>query len=133
MKPNGFKPSIVKLEALMDLPRLYSQDGKGDDAIALIKFFTPDSNWTWFITEADAIVQHKRGLDEEYIAISAYHPNEYDLVDVIMFGLVQGHETELGYVSLRELDEARGPFGLNIERDMYWTPTTLGDIRKELV
>ena len=29
------------------LPSLYSQDSQGDAAIAYVKFFTPDSNWTW--------------------------------------------------------------------------------------
>ena len=33
------------------IPALYQQDGKGDDAIAYVKLFTPDSNWTWYITE----------------------------------------------------------------------------------
>jgi len=34
------------------LPPLDSQDGKGGKAVAWAKFFTPDSNWTWWATYA---------------------------------------------------------------------------------
>ena len=66
------------------LPPLYSQDGKGEAVIAHVKFFTPDSNWTWYATEFDP----ESGL---------------------FFGLVQGFEEELGSFSLAELESARGP------------------------
>jgi hypothetical protein len=49
-----------------------------------------------------------------------------------MFGLVDGHAKELGYVSLNELMSVRGPMGLPIERDLYWSPKKLGDIAPEL-
>ena len=85
------------------LPKLYAQDGKGDEAIAHVKFFTPDSNWTWYATEFDG--------------------------DDLFFGLVDGFEMELGYFSLSELQQARGPMGLPIERDRHFTPTKIGDLR----
>ena len=31
---------------------LYSQDGKGNDAVAIAKFFLPGSGFTWYVTEA---------------------------------------------------------------------------------
>ena len=31
-----------------------------------------------------------------------------------------GHEKELGYFSLPELEEIRGPFNLGVERDRYF-------------
>jgi hypothetical protein len=43
----------------------------------------------------------------------------------MFFGLVQGFEEELGYFTLRELQEARGPLGLAIERDMHFGNKTL--------
>jgi hypothetical protein len=96
-------------ELLSVLPAIGSTDGQGADAVALIKLFTPDSSWTWHITEAS-------GQGD----------------DVLMFGLVDGHVKELGYVSLNELISVRGPMGLPIERDLYWSPKTLGDIAPEL-
>jgi len=88
------------------LPPLGSQDGKGGKAVAYVKFFTPDSNWTWWATEFD-------GQDT-------------------FFGLVEGQEKELGYFSLSELQNARGPMGLPIERDLHWTPKTLAEIAPEM-
>ena len=87
------------------LPPLYSQDGKGEAVIAHVKFFTPDSNWTWYATEFDP----ESGL---------------------FFGLVQGFEEELGSFSLAELESARGPLGLPIERDLYFKPQPLSELRR---
>jgi hypothetical protein len=88
------------------LPPLGSQDSKGGKAVAYVKFFTPDSSWTWYATEYD-------GQDT-------------------FFGLVEGQEKELGYFSLSELESARGPMGLAIERDLHWTPKTLAEIAPEM-
>ena len=96
------------------LPPLYSQDGKGGKAIAHVKIFTPDSNWTWWITEGQPI------LDDSGSE-----------VDYQFFGLVHGFEKELGYFNLSELEAARGPMGLPIERDLYWQPKTLLEIAPE--
>lgn len=86
------------------LPLLYNQEPLGEDAIVFAKFFTPDSSWTWYVTEFDG--------------------------DDTFFGLVDGHERELGYFSLAELRSARGPLGLLIERDEHFVPKTLAQVRK---
>ena len=88
------------------LPPLYSEEDKGGNAVVQVKFFTPDSSWTWYATEFD-------GKD-------------------LFFGLVDGHEKEFGYFSLSELQSTRGPMGLHIERDMYWDPKPLSQIAPEL-
>ena len=81
------------------LPPLYTQEGKGLDAIAYVKFFTPDAHWTWYATEFD-------GEDT-------------------FFGFVSGDFPELGYFSLKELSQVRGRLGLPVERDRYFRPTPL--------
>jgi hypothetical protein len=81
------------------------QDGK--KAIVIAKFFTPDSNWTWYATE--------------------YHPE-----DRTFFGLTDGFEAELGYFSLDEMEEARGPLGLKIERDLYWKEKPLAEVESSV-
>ena len=86
------------------LPALRSTEHDEDPSV-IVKFFTPDSSWTWYATE-------------------------YDPVDRIFFGLVDGHEKELGYFSLDDLESVRGPLGLPIERDLHWNGTvTLSEIR----
>lgn len=94
---------LITKEMQNKIPSLYEQDGKGYEAIAYAKFFTPDSNWTWYVTE-------------------------YDPKENICFGLVFGHEVELGYFSISELETVTGPLGLNIERDLYFTPKTLNEL-----
>jgi hypothetical protein len=84
------------------LPALYSNEEKGLEALAQVKFFTPDSDWTWYTSEFD-------GEDT-------------------FFGLVSGFELELGCFSLKELQEARGPLGLQIERDLDFEPKTLKEL-----
>ena len=81
------------------LPPLYAGEKKGMEAMALVKFFTPDSGWSWFASEFD-------GED-------------------IFFGLAVGHEAELGYFSLSELQAVRGGLGLPVERDIHFKPTSL--------
>ena len=35
---------------------------------------------------------------------------------------------ELGYFTISELEEVKGPFGLGIERDKFWTSKTLKEV-----
>jgi hypothetical protein len=97
------------------LPPLYGQEGKGGKAVAYVKFFTPDSNWTWWATEGSSV---KDASGKE--------------VDFHFFGLVDGLARELGYFSLSELESVRGPLGLPVERDLYWQPKTLEEIAPEM-
>lgn len=89
---------LLTEELRASLPPLYAQDGNKDPFVHA-KFFTPDSNWTWFVTEGSA---------------------EED--DFRFFGYVIGHEEEWGYFVLSELESARGPLRLPIERDLYFKP-----------
>lgn len=85
------------------LPELYATE-RNPDPIAYVKFFTPDSGWTWYATE-------------------------YDPETRTFFGLVSGFEVELGYFTLDELKSVRGSLGLPVERDLYWKPRRLSEIR----
>jgi len=97
---------LLTEEIRKKLPPLYSQESLGGMAVAHVKFFTPDSNWTFWATEFD-------GKDT-------------------FFGLVDGHCKKLGYFSLSELQGLRGPLGLPVERDLYWRPKRLQEIAPEL-
>jgi hypothetical protein len=106
---------LLTQEIRKKLPPLYAQENKGSKAVAYVKFFTPDNNWTWWATEG-SVVKDASGKE----------------VDFHFFGLVKGLAKELGYFSLSELEKARGPLGLQIERDLYWRPKTLEEIAPEL-
>lgn len=84
------------------LPPLYSGEELGLDSKAMVKFFLPGSDWGWYASEFD-------GKDT-------------------FFGLVVGHEIELGYFSYRELAELRSPDGIVVVRDQEFGGQTLGDL-----
>lgn len=93
-----------KLERV--LPPIMAQDGKGPDAVAYVKWFTPWTHWTWYATE-------------------------YDPETGRCFGLVDGQAMEMGYWNLQELRDIEGPHSLEIERDMGWGPKKLSEIAPE--
>lgn len=109
LKAEGEPPKPAGLQLMTDeirarLPELGANEKLGLEALGQVKYFTPDSNWTWYASEFD-------GED-------------------LFFGLVIGFEIELGYFSLSELQEVRGPLGLQIERDLYYEPQSLHDLRE---
>lgn len=44
---------LFPAEARRNMPPLYSQDGKGQDAIVHLKLFCPYGRGTWFLTEGE--------------------------------------------------------------------------------
>jgi hypothetical protein len=78
-----------------------SANGENADPYPVVKLFTPDASATWLLAELD--------------------PADPDLA----FGLCDLGLgcPELGYVRLSELTAVRGPLGLAIERDLYFTPS----------
>lgn len=106
------------------LPKLYTNEEIGLKALAQVKFFTPSSNWTWYASEASAVMQ-----DGTYKSLTDVDPNDTTIQDVIFFGLVDGDELELGYFSLSELEEVGGGLMLPVERDRHFTPTSLEELQ----
>ena len=84
------------------LPKIGANETQGVNALALVKFFTPDGPGTWYVSEFD-------GVD-------------------LCFGLAMIQKPEFGYFSLRELQQVKGAFGLAVERDFYFEPTTLSEL-----
>jgi len=88
------------------LPALYANEDKKPEEVTIpVKLFNPCGAATWWLTE--------------------YNPETR-----IAFGYCDlGHGGELGYVSITELEEFSGPFGIGIERDRHWdTSTTLASV-----
>ncbi|MDE2861217.1 MAG: DUF2958 domain-containing protein [Chloroflexota bacterium] len=101
--------NLMTKEVGETIPALYANENVEDydSVLAPAKLFSPYSNWTWYITEWDA----ETGL---------------------CFGLVHGFEEELGYFDLTELAEVTVFGGVpGVERDLYWEPTTLGEIKRQ--
>jgi len=89
-----------EFEALFKDYPLYSQEHV-KDPIVIAKLFDPCGSATWYLTE-------------------------YDPVEKIAFSyVVELAEDEWGYTSLIELESIERPFGLTIERDLYFAQKPL--------
>jgi hypothetical protein len=89
---------LLTKENLKKLPALYETENIPlEEKIAVVKFFTPDAQWTWYAVE--------------------YNPKQE-----LFWGLVDGQEKEWGYFTLGQLKSVRGKLGLSIERDLYFSP-----------
>ena len=96
-----------QIEKLLAKYPIYSQDHKGNEAIAICKFFSPVGSYTWYVTEGE------KQTDGDWT----------------FFGLIENdYGKEFGYFTLKELESIRLPFGLRIERDIYFKPTKLNEL-----
>jgi hypothetical protein len=91
-----------EFEVLFKEYPLYSQESESDPQV-IAKLFDPCGSATWYLTE-------------------------YDLVEKIAFCWPQSLiEDEFGYTSLIELESIERPFGLTIERDLYFVQKHLSE------
>ena len=84
-QPAPTSENLLDPESREKLPPLYSGEELGLDALAQVKFFTPDAQWTWYASEFDG--------------------------ENIFFGLVNGLDLEFGYLDMWECLPL-GPSGL---------------------
>lgn len=83
------------------MPKTMEQDGKGDNAIVYLHYFTSSADW--FIYEKDMETEQHQA---------------FGLADLF------GDGGELGYISIIEL------LNNGAELDFHWKPRTLGEARK---
>lgn len=95
-----------EIEQMLEKFPLYSQEKKGEDATAICKFFNPIGSGTWYVLEGEKI-----GDDWRF------------------FGIAEIYEREYGYFMLSELESVQLPFGMGIERDIYFEPTKVKDLK----
>lgn len=74
--------------------------GQAGAVKVVAKYFTPDAQCTWFITEGRKVEA------------------DWELFGLCDLGM---GSPELGYVMLSELQSVRGQLGLPVERDLYWS------------
>ena len=95
------RPCYRYIRASDKLP-VPGQDGFPPNPIARVKLFNPTGIGTWYLAEYDPATRNA-------------------------YGLCVLQDAEIGYVSMAELVEFRGRFGLPIERDLYWEPRPLSE------
>lgn len=102
-----FQQMITDLAArIRAMPKTYEQDGLGDAAVVHLHYFTGGADW--FIYEKDMETKDEPGQHQAFGLADLY-----------------GDGGELGYISIVEL------LANGAELDLYWTPKTLGEIRKK--
>lgn len=102
------KHLLLTQEIRDTLPPLYDSEKHPEkESVAVVKFFSPYSQWTWYAVEFD-------GEDT-------------------FFGLVDGFEMEYGYFSYSELEVVTVFGGVPaIERDCHWSPRPVKEIEAEI-
>ena len=94
---------LLTKELLKKLPPIGHSIETKEEPQAIVKWFTPDSNWTWYVAE--------------------YNPE-----NGLCWGLVDGFAKEFGYFSIREIENLRGPFKLPVERDWSFDPVNINSL-----
>ncbi len=95
--------NLLTQELLKKLPPLGNSIKTKKEPQAIVKWFTPDANFTWYVAE--------------------YDPKTGDC-----FGLVDGFAKEFGYFNINEIKALRGPLKLPVERDWSFDPVNLNSL-----
>lgn len=108
---------LFPAEVRAQIPALYSNEGKSDPMI-VAKFFNPMGAGTWYIIEGSPIDENGEMIPE-----NAPESKQARAVDFLFYGYVDLFEGEFGYFSLSEIEQVDLPFGMKIERDIFFRPT----------
>lgn len=90
---------LLTEEIKMQLKPLYACE-KDKDPVAVVKFFCPWNQWTWFVWEDCWQTE-----DGSELSLTQ---NLTGVRDVLFFEAVRGDAFKLGYFSLLELESVRG-------------------------
>src|SRR5688572_12192395 len=97
---------LLTKDLIAKFPKIGSTSNKLPEDVPIIaKFFNPCGAGTWYATE-------------------------YDSKTEMFFGYAAILEGELGYFTLDDLKSYRGPLGIGIERDLYYSGETLAEVMK---
>lgn len=88
-------------ERVTSMPKTYEQEGKGDETIVYLHYFTGSCDW--YVIERD--------MESEQL-------QAFGLADL-------GYGGELGYLNITELIQH------GVELDLHFTPTKLAEIRQD--
>ena len=99
---------LLTKEVIKKATKQYTKGSDMDEQMVVAKFFDPMGSWTWYLM------------------------NMQDETGNYAWGIVKGHEIEAGSFSVSELQQIKRPFGLGIERDMYFEPMKASDVFNKL-
>ena len=88
---------LLTKEIVKKAQKQYNESSDLESQKVVAKFFDPMGSWTWYLMNL--------GEDKDYA-----------------WGIVKGHEVEMGSFLISELESLQLPLGLGIERDKFWQP-----------
>ena len=94
---------LLTKELLKKLPPIGHSIKSKEEPQAIVKWFTPDANFTWYVAE--------------------YNPE-----NGMCWGLVDGLAKEFGYFTIREIEALQGPLKLPVERDWSFDPVNINSL-----
>ncbi|MCA8991740.1 MAG: DUF2958 domain-containing protein [Planctomycetaceae bacterium] len=97
--------NLLPDEIAREIPALGSTSDD-PDPVFHVKWFTPDSGFTWYVAE-------------------------FDPESRIAFGFVVGPFPEWGTFNLAEIEQLRGSLNLPVERDLYFAPCPASKITRD--
>ena len=118
---------LMTKDVLRKIPPLNEREDT-PDPLVVCTFFMPDGAWTWFVIEGSTREREGCGwgINCHHKPLSEYDPGRGD---VLFFGYVDGAFPEFGFFTLSEREAIRGQFGFPVERDRFFTPCKLSEIR----
>jgi ParB/RepB/Spo0J family partition protein len=88
----------------VELPALYSHQHLGDEAVAQVRLHSPNGGQNWYVVE-------------------------YDPRSEVAFGYIEAADgAALDFFNIGVIQEYRSQLGLEVQRDVAWTPKTLAEI-----
>ena len=94
-------------KAIQEQAEKQYDEGSDMEQKVVAKYFDPMGSWKWFLMN--------KKKDDSYC-----------------WGIVKGHEVEMGSFSIDELENIKLPFGLGIERDTMFKPMKAKDVWDKL-
>ena len=94
---------LLTKEIVEKAQKQYKKSSDLESQKVIAKFFHPTADWTWYLMNL--------GKDKDYA-----------------WGIVKGHEVEIGSFSINELESLQLPLGLGIERDKAWKPIVAKEV-----
>jgi len=93
------------------MPKVYEQDGKGEEAVVYLHYFELFRKFDYYITEKDTSPEQEQA-----------------------FGMYSGRQcpATLGYIDITPKCQAKTSMKTDImELDIYWTPKTIREIKEK--
>lgn len=90
----------------------------GPNTIVVARFFAPVGPATWYVVAGSPDSERHSRYDDDFLCYG--------------YATLDGENWDWGTISIKELEEVRLPFGLHVERDLFFRPSSLAETFPQL-